>query len=110
MLGVGLLVIAAALNWLYAARLSTLNTGHRLPIVTGQYPVRPPARVSTLRGVGAGSSVIGALVLAQEIWSDRPLLGPLLCAALAVLAIAAPALIVTFAHNRTLGVRPQKST
>lgn len=46
---VGLLVIAAGLNWLYAVRLSTLNAGRRLPIVTGQYPVRPPARVAALR-------------------------------------------------------------
>ena len=104
MLGVGLLIIAAAGNWLYAVRLSTLHAGHRLPIVTGQYPVRPLARVAALRGIGAGISGIGALVLAQELWSERPLLGSFLCAVLAVLAIVVPTLVVTVAHNRYLHV------
>lgn len=101
-LGVGLLVIAAGVNWLYAVRLSSLNAGRRLPIVTGQYPVRPPVRVAALRGICAGCSGIGALILAQELWSERPLLGPILCAVLAVLAIVVPTLVVTVAHNRRL--------
>lgn len=101
-LGVGLLVIATGVNWLYAVRLSSLNAGRRLPIVTGQYPVRPPARVAALRGVCAGLSVYGALVLAQELWSERPLLGPFLGATLAVLVMVVPTLVVTVAHNRHL--------
>lgn len=107
MLGVGLLIVAAGMNWLYAVRLSTINAGRRLPIVTGQYPIRPPMRVSALRGVGAGISMLGALVLAQELWFDRPLLGTLLCAVLAVSAVVVPALIATVAHNRPLRTRPQ---
>ncbi|PVX59550.1 hypothetical protein C8E04_6117 [Rhodococcus globerulus] len=102
MLGVGLLVIATGVNWLYAVRLSSLNAGRRLPIVTGQYPVRPPARVAALRAVCAGLSVYGALVLAQEFWSERPLLGPFLCAGLAVLVMVVPTLVVTVVHNRHL--------
>ncbi len=107
MLGVGLLIVATGLNWLYAVRLSTINAGRRLPIVTGQYPIRPPLRVSALRGVGAGVSILGALILAQELWFDRPLLGSLLGAVLAVSAIVVPALIATVAHNGPLRARPQ---
>lgn len=110
MLGVGLLIVAAVLNWLYAVRLSIINAGRRLPILTGQYPVRPPARVSALRGLGAGISILGALVLAQELWVDRPLLGSILCAVLAVSVIVIPALIATVAHNKSLGARPQPSS
>lgn len=109
-LGVGLLVFGAGVNWLYAVRLSILNAGRRLPIVTGQYPVRPPGRTTMLRGGGAGISIFGSLILAQELWSERPLLGPILCAALAVLAVVVPALVVTVAHNRSLRARPQSSS
>lgn len=102
MLGVGLLVVAAGVNWLYAVRLSSLNAGRRLPIVTGQYPVTPPARVAALRGISAGLSVYGAVVLAQELWYERPLLGPFLGATLTVLVMVLPTLVVTVAHNRHL--------
>lgn len=64
-------------------------------------------RVSALRGVGAGVSILGALILAQELWFDRPLFGSLLCAVLAVSAIVVPALIGTVAHNGPLRARPQ---
>ena len=99
---VALLLAAVGLNLVCAVRLSALNRGHKLPVFTARYAVKPSMRVMAYRGAGAGCAGMGAAVLMDGPW-DLELVHRMIFAGLASgTAVLLPALVVSVAHNRAV--------
>ncbi|OZD85727.1 hypothetical protein CH273_03025 [Rhodococcus sp. 05-339-2] len=105
MLFLGLLTAALGAAMMTAAtkQLSRVNEGHYVPVVIGQFAVRPPL-VSTVLRVGAqAAAVLAALIVATATWDyTAPWPSLILTVVTLVAPVAIPVVAVTVAHNRHL--------
>ncbi|MFI8565568.1 hypothetical protein ACIGGF_03275 [Rhodococcus sp. NPDC078407] len=105
MLFVGLVVaaLAAAVMTVATRQLSRVNEGHYLPVVVGQFAVRPLLATKALRVAAQTLAVLAALIVSQATW-DYTAPWPSIVITITILfaPVAIPVAVITVAHNRRL--------
>ncbi|WP_089252474.1 hypothetical protein [Rhodococcoides kyotonense] len=96
-----LLVAGATSATAFNTRLSILNRGHRLPWLSGRYPVAPPLRVRALAGAATGASLLGALIVSLHAEASGPLAAAAVSGIVTVVPLLLPHVAITFWHNKT---------
>ena len=96
-------VLAVALHTAAAVLAAREKYGHKLPMTSGPYPVRPARRVRRAQTVGWILSLVAAIQFANIYWLSQPWLSISIAIATLLIVNGAPSLIVSLAHNYRLG-------
>lgn len=101
----GLLIAALGAAMMTAAtkQLSRANEGHYVPVVIGQFAVRPPLASTALRVGAQAAAALAALIVANATWDyTAPWPSLVLTVTTLVAPVAVPVVLVTVTHNKRL--------